>query len=140
MGYMVKELRTATGMTQKEFSARYGIPLSTLRKWEQGEASPAPYVLTLLARSMPSNDQLCRKIQGEKNVYYYHATARMVYDSKGNGIQISEPLEKVHPENLILYLEELFEAFYQIQDRFNRDCRLDQSENIIWRQLETSDR
>ena len=45
----IKELRDSTGMTQKEFASRYGIPISTLRKWEQGESSPAPYVAALLA-------------------------------------------------------------------------------------------
>ena len=39
----IKELRDSTGMTQKEFASKYGIPISTLRKWEQGESSPAPY-------------------------------------------------------------------------------------------------
>jgi putative transcriptional regulator len=36
----VKVLRRALGLTQQEFSARYQIPLGTLRDWEQGRATP----------------------------------------------------------------------------------------------------
>lgn len=35
-----KALRRALGLTQEEFSARYQIPLGTLRDWEQGRAEP----------------------------------------------------------------------------------------------------
>jgi putative transcriptional regulator len=35
-----KIIRRALGMTQEEFSARYHIPLGTLRDWEQGRATP----------------------------------------------------------------------------------------------------
>ena len=36
----VKVMRRALGLTQEEFSARYHIPLGTLRDWEQGRAEP----------------------------------------------------------------------------------------------------
>ena len=36
----VKTLRRALGLTQEEFSARYQIPLGTLRDWEQARAEP----------------------------------------------------------------------------------------------------
>jgi len=49
MGIDIKELRNKTGMSQREFAAQYGIPLSTLRKWEQGEAKPATYVVNLIS-------------------------------------------------------------------------------------------
>lgn len=35
-----KTLRRALGLTQEEFSARFQIPLGTLRDWEQGRAEP----------------------------------------------------------------------------------------------------
>jgi putative transcriptional regulator len=35
-----KTLRRALGLTQEEFSARFHIPLGTLRDWEQGRAEP----------------------------------------------------------------------------------------------------
>ena len=39
-GAAARRARMATGLTQAVFSARYGIPLGTLRDWEQGAATP----------------------------------------------------------------------------------------------------
>ena len=36
----VRVMRRALGLTQDEFSARFQIPLGTLRDWEQGRAEP----------------------------------------------------------------------------------------------------
>ena len=48
-----KIIRRALELTQEEFSARYHIPLGTLRDWEQGRAEPdqpTQAYLTLIAR------------------------------------------------------------------------------------------
>ena len=133
MEYMMKELRNMTGMTQKAFAEMYGIPLSTLRKWEQGESSPAPYVLRLIARTLPGTQAMLQKIQGEDGVtYYYDVNKQTVADAKGNTIMIQEVLEGVKEQNLILYLQELFESFYEIQEKFNRDCHFDKEDDILW--------
>lgn len=50
----VKTLRRALGLTQKEFAARYHIPLGTLRDWEQGRSQPdqpAQAFLAVIARA-----------------------------------------------------------------------------------------
>jgi transcriptional regulator with XRE-family HTH domain len=129
----IKELRDSTGMTQKEFASRYGIPISTLRKWEQGESSPAPYVAALLARTLPDTESSLKRIKtrGGKT-YYYNPVKKEVSDVKGNRITIQEELEGVKEQNLALYLEDLFEGFYRLQDKFNRDCRYDKEEDILW--------
>lgn len=47
-----KIIRRALGLTQEEFSSRFGIPLGTLRDWEQGAAEPdtcARSYLTVIA-------------------------------------------------------------------------------------------
>jgi putative transcriptional regulator len=49
----IKTLRRALRLTQEEFSARYHIPLGTLRDWEQGRCEPdqpARAYLTVIAR------------------------------------------------------------------------------------------
>lgn len=133
MTFMIKELRDATGMTQKEFANMYGIPLSTLRKWEQGESSPAPYVLNLLTQTIPNFNGCLQQIQGTgENVYYYDTLQKTVTDKRGNTILIQEDLEGVKTQNLVLYLQELFESFYEIQEKFNRDCKYDKEEDILW--------
>ncbi|MGH6815453.1 MAG: helix-turn-helix domain-containing protein [Hyphomicrobiaceae bacterium] len=50
----VKVMRRALGLTQEEFSARFRIPLGTLRDWEQGKSKPdqaARAYLTVIARN-----------------------------------------------------------------------------------------
>ena len=47
-----RTLRRGLGLTQKEFAARYRIPLGTLRDWEQGRSEPhqpARAYLTVIA-------------------------------------------------------------------------------------------
>jgi putative transcriptional regulator len=50
----IKVIRRALGLTQEEFSARYRIPLGTLRDWEQGRSTPdqpTQAYLTVIAHS-----------------------------------------------------------------------------------------
>ncbi len=44
----IKEIRQLTSLSQPKFCEKYGIPLQTLRKWEQGHRSPPDYVVELL--------------------------------------------------------------------------------------------
>ena len=53
-GFAIKSRREELGLTQEEFSARFRIPLGTLRDWEQGAAEPdqaARAYLTVIARN-----------------------------------------------------------------------------------------
>ena len=132
MNYKIRELRDIAGMSQTAFAEKYGIPVSTLRKWEQGESSPAPYLLNLLAASIPGTDFSLQEIYCDNgSCYYYDPYKKTVSDSAGNTIRITEDLNEVKQKNLQLYLKDLFEAFYEIQDKFNRDCRYDKTEDII---------
>ncbi|MCR4805375.1 MAG: helix-turn-helix domain-containing protein [Clostridia bacterium] len=133
MSLIIKEIRIKTGMTQKAFSALFNIPLSTLRKWEQGEASPPPYVADLIARAIPAMDASLRVIHGnDGNAYYYDGLKKQIMDEAGNRITVGEDLEGVNEHNLGIYAAQLFSDFHDIQERFNRDCRYDKQEAIIW--------
>lgn len=60
----VKVIRRAFGLTQEEFSARYQIPLGTLRDWEQGRSVPdqtARAYLKVIARHPESTAQALAK-------------------------------------------------------------------------------
>jgi putative transcriptional regulator len=49
----VRVMRRAMGLTQEDFSARFRIPLGTLRDWEQGKSEPDQATrayLTVIAR------------------------------------------------------------------------------------------
>jgi putative transcriptional regulator len=44
----VRRVRRRTGLTQAAFAARIGVPLDTLRNWEQGRRAPAGPARALL--------------------------------------------------------------------------------------------
>jgi putative transcriptional regulator len=45
----VRELRQRARLTQAEFAARLGVPLDTIRNWEQGKRAPRGPARALLA-------------------------------------------------------------------------------------------
>ncbi len=50
----VRDLRQRARLTQIEFAARLGVPVETIRNWEQGKRSPrgpARALLTVIARA-----------------------------------------------------------------------------------------
>ena len=87
MAMNVKEMRLATGLSQTAFSRAYRIPVSTLRKWEQGDASPAPYVLDLLAAAIPVFHSEYEKVSAPDGTVYYHDPVRNIFmDALGNTV------------------------------------------------------
>lgn len=133
MSIIIKELRDRTKLSQRGFAEKYGIPVSTLRKWEQGETTPAPYVISMLARQIKGSNENLQKIEcKDGSVYYYDSISSAITDIYGNSIIIKEELAGVKSQNLPLYVKDLFEAFYEIQNKFNQDIVLDKKEDIIW--------
>lgn len=129
----LREMRDYSHMTQKEFAARFDIPLATYRKWEQGEATPAPYIVKLIAASIPALKDCMRRITGpEGQQYYYDSISKTVCDNSGNSVHVSSDLDAVKQENLPIYLERLFSDYKEIVDKFERDCQFDKEEDIIW--------
>src|SRR5512139_739167 len=45
----VRELRRRASLTQMEFAARLGVPVETIRNWEQGKRAPRGPARALLA-------------------------------------------------------------------------------------------
>ena len=129
----IKEIRRMTGMNQREFAENFGIPLSTLRKWEQGISSPAQYVTDLILKSIPAADNELMQIKGRDDEnYYYDKERKILTDSKGTSIRIDEDLDGGKPNNLRLYISDLFDDYYEAVERFERDCRYDKEESINW--------
>jgi transcriptional regulator with XRE-family HTH domain len=48
----IGDLRCVTKMSQRKFAEHFGIPVGTLRNWEQGIASPPDYVFQMIFTSM----------------------------------------------------------------------------------------
>ncbi|WP_026495573.1 MULTISPECIES: helix-turn-helix domain-containing protein [unclassified Butyrivibrio] len=133
MAVTIKELRENTGLTQKAFAAKFGIPVSTLRKWEQGESRPAPYIMNMISMLLPMPEKYSEIIQtASGDRYFYDKSANSISDSLGNTIQIGVSLEGVKRENLRLYVKDMFDSFYDVRGRFEQDCEYDKNEDIIW--------
>ena len=133
MKYTIRELRDFTGLSQSAFAKRYGIPLSTLCKWEQRETSPAPYFIELLASNIPGTDKTLEKHKFGDKIYYYNRLTGMISDQLGNWIKVDN-IDGVIESNLGIYLEMLFEDFYRIQNKFNENCYKGETSQICQRQ------
>ena len=129
----IREIRDFTGLSQTQFAKKFSIPISTLRKWEQRDSTPASYFVKLLSAAIPIDKRDMRKITSRDGTnYYYNQTAEIIYDSTGTGIKINADLKGVKEENLPLYVQDLFESYYEIVEKFNRDCEYDKKDDIIW--------
>ncbi len=129
----IKEIREATGMTQKEFAQRYAIPIGTIRRWEYGESTPAPYIIDLIASQLPLRKEHLKEIKTRNGIiYYYDKDTRSLMDKKGTRIKINHTLEDIKEQNLPLYVNDLFESYYETIKKFDQDCKLDKEEDILW--------
>ena len=64
--------------------------------------------------------------------YYYDEKKNCMSDALGNLVYFHETLDGVKEPNLALYLDDLFEDLYELRDRFDRNCKFDKVEDIIW--------
>ena len=48
----IEEIRKITRLSQRQFANRFGIPVGTLRNWEQGISSPPDYVFQMIFASI----------------------------------------------------------------------------------------
>lgn len=55
LGRLARQAREATGLSQEQFAARYGLPTGTVRDWEQGRRAPDAAAVAYLRviRKMP---------------------------------------------------------------------------------------
>lgn len=59
----IKDLRTASGMTQKAFSEYFGIPKRTIEDWEGSRRKCPPYLLSLMEYKL-THENLINKERG----------------------------------------------------------------------------
>jgi putative transcriptional regulator len=59
----VKRLRRRLGLTQLDFAARFGIPLGTLRDWEQDRCQPDGAALSLIRAIEREPETMLRLLQ-----------------------------------------------------------------------------
>lgn len=125
-------MRDSTGLTQKAFAEIFGIPIGTLRRWEYGESTPAPYIIRLMEGILPLDTEKLQKIESSKSTYYYDEITKCIIDKRGTRIKVNENIAGVKPQNLAIYVDDLFEAYYDAVNKFDTDCKLDKKEDILW--------
>lgn len=132
--YYIKELRQSTNLSQKEFAEMFHIPLSTLRKWEQNESTPPSYVISLIKNSLPqTNKDFEIYLGSEGQKYYLDKNNNRVGDSLGNWISYHESISDVIKENIGLYIENLFNKYYEAIKNFDDELKSDKIHKIKWR-------
>lgn len=132
--YYIRELRQTTGLSQKEFSDMFHIPVSTLRKWEQNQSSPPSYVVRLIKNYLPaSNKEYEIYFGSDGKKYYLDRQNNRVGDSLGNWIHFNESIDGVIQENISIYIEEFFAKYYEAIRRFDEDLKIDKMHHIRWK-------
>ena len=61
----VRDLRRRSRLTQKEFAARLGVPVETIRNWEQGKRAPRGPARALLAVFAHAPETVFAALAGE---------------------------------------------------------------------------
>jgi putative transcriptional regulator len=64
----VRDLRRRAQLTQLEFAARLGVPVETIRNWEQGKRAPRGPARALLAVIAHSPDAVFAALAAEASV------------------------------------------------------------------------
>lgn len=133
MSRKIKEIRHSVKLTQKEFADKFDIPLSTLKKWEQGETSPAPYLIKMIESSLPtSNKNIITYIGRDNEPYYIDKDNKKIGDKYGNWVSFKEEIDGVIESNIPFYAAKFFRQFYQITDTLNEDLYYDKIEKVHW--------
>ena len=86
----MNDLRNMTGMSQRQFAEHFGIPVGTLRNWEQGIASPPDYVFQMIFTSLRRDKMI--NVETIKFV-------RMLDDLAELGLNGFAPFEEATQEN-----------------------------------------
>ena len=132
--YYIKELRQSTNLSQTQFAKTFNIPVSTLRKWEQNESTPPAYVLTLIKNSLPQTNKDYEMYLGSSGKkYYLDRENKRVSDSLGNWIVFHEDISGVIKDNIGIYIETLFNNYYEAIKSFDEELKVDKIHHIKWR-------
>ena len=52
----IKAIRASTGLSQKKFAEKTGVPARTILSWETGDRTPPSYVIPLLRLAVRALD------------------------------------------------------------------------------------
>ena len=121
--------REKSGLTQKEVSAKTGIPLGTIRRWEQGQNDPDLSSLIQLVKlydvSLDSIFEI--EVAGDNSVNC-NRNSKMISVPLLSGITASAPVESINSS-------ETYDIPIDIYDRFPQAFLLKVEDNSMNRAL-----
>ena len=98
----LKELRKKIELSQAQFAKKYGIPVRTLQKWEQGAAEPLPYLMALIQDEISEEEYV--------NVSKYFITPKDTFKvcrkKRFKNIEHIHPIQQERIEKIIDSLKE----------------------------------
>lgn len=62
----IKSARLAAGLTQEEMSKRFGIPLSTIKRWDSGVSIPPEWAARLILEKLEEEKESLVRFKEEK--------------------------------------------------------------------------
>ena len=98
----IKELRKQIKLSQSEFAKKYGIPVRTLQKWEQGAAEPLPYLMSLI------QDEISEEEYINVSKYFIEPknTFKVVRKNRFKNIQHIHPIQQARIEQILENLKQ----------------------------------
>ena len=54
----IRELRLALDFSQQQFASYFGIPVGTIRNWEQGKSNPPAYVISMIEKILERDEMI----------------------------------------------------------------------------------
>ena len=114
----ISELRIFLKMSQRQFAMYFGIPIGTLRNWEQGISKPPEYVYNMLLASIRRDKMI--NIETIKFIKLLDELAEM----SSNGIESFEKANQDNHRDKIFYDEKSKDGkggYRIVLDSFVRD-------------------
>lgn len=74
-------------------------------------------------------------ITNENTTYMFDKNRKIVYDNLQTGIKINYDIMSINKNNLFIILNQLFDDYYKMIEKFEIKCMLDRKNNTKWREL-----
>lgn len=103
---IIKEIREATKLSQKEFSEKFGIPKRTLQKWEQQQADPLPYLANMIKEQISFEQYM----DVDKYLFKPSNTFKKVIKGDFKNVNHVHPLQQQRVEDIINAIKEYTEV------------------------------
>lgn len=96
----LKQLRKQIELSQSQFAKKYGIPVRTLQKWEQGVAEPLPYLMALIQDEIDIEEYI-------KVEQFLLKNSTKYFEVVSNPFKNANKIHPVQQKNVFKIIEEL---------------------------------